>query len=122
MKIAQQLSLRSYAEKLRDLGIFSFRVVLFELNCKALADLGASINLMPLSVWKKLGLSKLISTRMTLELANRSVCTPAGIARDVFVPVGRFTFPTDFVIVDYESDPRVSYILGRPILEDSLVL
>nr|GEV40750.1 reverse transcriptase domain-containing protein [Tanacetum cinerariifolium] len=56
-----------------------------ELKCKALADLGASINLMPLSVWKKLGLPELISTRITLELTNRAICTPAGIARDVFV-------------------------------------
>nr|GEY73153.1 reverse transcriptase domain-containing protein [Tanacetum cinerariifolium] len=53
---------------------------------------------------------------MTLELANRAICTPAGIARDVFVPVGKFTFPADFVIVDYESDPRFLLILGRPFL------
>nr|GEW48814.1 reverse transcriptase domain-containing protein [Tanacetum cinerariifolium] len=77
-----------------------------ELKCKTLADLGASINLMPLSVWKKLGLPDLIPTRMTLELANRAICTPDEIARDVFVPVGKFTFPADFVVVDYESDPR----------------
>nr|GEZ17329.1 reverse transcriptase domain-containing protein [Tanacetum cinerariifolium] len=62
---------------------------ILELKCKALADLGASINLMPLSVWKKLGLPDLISTQMTLELANRAICTPDGIARDVFVPVAR---------------------------------
>nr|GEV30410.1 hypothetical protein [Tanacetum cinerariifolium] len=62
------------------------------------------------------GLPELISTRMTLELANRAICTPAGIARDVFVSVGKFTFPADFVIVDYESDPRVPFILGRPFL------
>nr|GEX66306.1 reverse transcriptase domain-containing protein [Tanacetum cinerariifolium]GEY49276.1 reverse transcriptase domain-containing protein [Tanacetum cinerariifolium] len=93
-----------------------------ELKCKALADLGASINLMPLSVWKKLGLSELIPTRMTLELANREICTPAGIARDVFVPVGKFTFPADFVIVDYESDPRVPLILGRPFLRTACAL
>nr|GEY06792.1 reverse transcriptase domain-containing protein [Tanacetum cinerariifolium] len=87
-----------------------------ELKCKALADLGASINLMPLSVWKKLGLPELISTRMILELANRAICTPARIARDVFVPVGKFTFPTEFVIVDYETDSRVPHILGRTFL------
>nr|GEW18496.1 reverse transcriptase domain-containing protein [Tanacetum cinerariifolium] len=87
-----------------------------ELKYKSLAGLGASINLMPLSVWKKLGLPELISTRMTLELANRAICIPARIARDVFVPVGKFTFPADFVIVDYESDPRVPLILGRPFL------
>nr|GEX50766.1 reverse transcriptase domain-containing protein [Tanacetum cinerariifolium] len=87
-----------------------------ELKYKALANLGASINLMPLSVWKKLGLPELISTRMTLELANRAICTPAGIARDVFVSFGKFTFLADFVIVDHESDPRVPLILGRPFL------
>nr|GEV81658.1 reverse transcriptase domain-containing protein [Tanacetum cinerariifolium] len=93
-----------------------------ELKCKALADLGASINLMPLSVWKKLGLPELISTRMTLELANQAICTPAEIARDVFVPVGKFTFPADFVIVDYESDPRVPLILERPFLRTARAL
>nr|GEZ55871.1 reverse transcriptase domain-containing protein [Tanacetum cinerariifolium] len=93
-----------------------------ELKCKALADLGASINLIPLSVLEKLGLPDLIPTRMTLELANRAICTPDGIARDVFVPVGKFTFPADFVIVDYESDPRVPLILGRPFLRTSRAL
>nr|GEY75170.1 hypothetical protein [Tanacetum cinerariifolium] len=93
-----------------------------ELKCKALTDLGASINLMPLSVWKKLGLPELISTRMTLELANRAICTPAGIARDVFVLIGKFTFPADFVIVDYESDPRVPLISGRPFLRTARAL
>nr|GEX37309.1 reverse transcriptase domain-containing protein [Tanacetum cinerariifolium] len=53
---------------------------------------------------------------MTLELANRAIYTPVGIVRDVFVPVGKFAFPADFVIVDYESDPRVPFILGRPFL------
>nr|GEU81273.1 hypothetical protein [Tanacetum cinerariifolium] len=93
-----------------------------ELKYKALANLGASINLMPLSVWKKLGLPELISTRMTLELANRAICTPAGIARDVFVPVRKFTFPADFVIIDYESDPTVPLILGRPFLQTARAL
>nr|GEX84060.1 reverse transcriptase domain-containing protein [Tanacetum cinerariifolium] len=64
----------------------------------------------------KLGVPELISTRMTLELANRAICTPTGIARDVFVLVGKFTFLADFVIVDYKSDLRVPLILGRPFL------
>nr|GEU34599.1 reverse transcriptase domain-containing protein [Tanacetum cinerariifolium] len=109
-------------EKLRDLGKFLISCGFSELKCKALVDLGASINLMPLLVWKKLGLPKLISTRMTLELANRAICTPAGIARDVFVLVGKFTFPADFVIVDYESDPRVPLILGIPLLQTARAL
>nr|GFA49430.1 reverse transcriptase domain-containing protein [Tanacetum cinerariifolium] len=93
-----------------------------ELKCKAIADLGASINLMLLSIWKKLGLPDLIPTRMTLELANHAICTPDGIARDVFVPVGKFTFLADFVVVDYESDPRVPLILGRPFLRTARAL
>ncbi|GKA55203.1 reverse transcriptase domain-containing protein [Tanacetum coccineum] len=109
-------------EKLGDPGKFLIPCGFGELKCKALADLGASINLMPLSVWKKLGLPKLISTQMTLELANCAICTPKGIARDFFVPVGKFTFPADFVIVDYESDPRVSLILGRPFLRTARAL
>ncbi|GKC22423.1 reverse transcriptase domain-containing protein [Tanacetum coccineum] len=108
--------LKKLPEKLGDLEKFLIPCGFSELKCKALANLGASINLMPLSVWKKLGLPELISTRMTLELANREICTPVGIARDVFVPVGKFTFPADFIIVDYESDPRVPLNLGRPFL------
>nr|GEW60166.1 hypothetical protein [Tanacetum cinerariifolium] len=71
---------------------------------------------------KKLGLLELISTRMTLELANHAIFTPAGIARDVFVSVGKFTFLADFVIVDYESDPKVLLILGRPFLRTARAL
>nr|GEY20726.1 hypothetical protein [Tanacetum cinerariifolium] len=108
--------LKKLPKKLRDPGKFLIPCGFSELKCKALANLGASINLMPLSVWKKLCLPELISTRITLELANRVICTPAGIARDVFVSIGKFTFPADFVIVNYESDPRVPLILGRPFL------
>ncbi|GKC62448.1 reverse transcriptase domain-containing protein [Tanacetum coccineum] len=103
--------LKKLPEKLRDPGKFLIPCGFSELKCKALADLGASINLMPLSVWKKLGLPELISTQMTLELANRDICTPVGIARDVFVPVGKFTFPANFVIVDRNAI-LVSLILG----------
>nr|GEY94939.1 reverse transcriptase domain-containing protein [Tanacetum cinerariifolium] len=114
--------LKKLLEKLGDPGKFLISCGFSELKCKALANLGASINLMPLSVWKKLGLPELISTRMTLELANRVICTPTGIARDVFVSVGKFTFPADFVIVDYESDPKVPLILGRPFLRTARAL
>nr|GEW86943.1 reverse transcriptase domain-containing protein [Tanacetum cinerariifolium] len=110
------------SKKLRDPEKFLIPCGFSELKCKALADLGASINLMPLSVWKKLGLPDLIPTRMTLELANRAIYTPDGIARDFFVPVGKFTFLADFVVVDYESDPRVPFILGRPFLRTAHAL
>ncbi|GJR32788.1 reverse transcriptase domain-containing protein [Tanacetum coccineum] len=114
--------LKKLLEKLGDPRKFLIPCGFSELKCKALADLGASINLMPLSVWKKLGLPELISTRMTLELANRTICTPTGIARDVFVLVGKLTFPADFVIIYYESDPRVPLILGRPFLRTARAL
>nr|GEW67680.1 reverse transcriptase domain-containing protein [Tanacetum cinerariifolium] len=113
--------LKKLPEKLGDPGKFLIPCGFSKLKCKALADLGASINLMPLFVWKKLGLPELISTRMTLELANRAICTP-GITRDVFVSVGKFTFPANFVIVDYARDPRVPLILGRPFLRTARAL
>ncbi|GJW34809.1 reverse transcriptase domain-containing protein [Tanacetum coccineum] len=67
-------------------------------ECLALADLGASMNLMPLSVWKKLSLPKLTPTYMTLELADRSITKPIGIVEDVYLKVGKFKFPADFVV------------------------
>nr|GEU86266.1 reverse transcriptase domain-containing protein [Tanacetum cinerariifolium] len=84
--------------------------------CHALANLGASINLMPLSIWKKLSLPELTPTRMTLELADRSITCPKGVAEDVFVKVGKFYFPTDFIVVEFEADPRVPLILWRSFL------
>nr|GFC95000.1 reverse transcriptase domain-containing protein [Tanacetum cinerariifolium] len=114
--------LKKLPEKLGDHGKFLISCGFSELKCKAPADLGASINLMPLFIWKQLGLPDLIPTQMTLELANRAICTPDEIARDVFVPVGKFTFLADFVVVDYESDPRVPLILGRPFLRTARAL
>ncbi|GJS20760.1 reverse transcriptase domain-containing protein [Tanacetum coccineum] len=86
-------------------------------ECLALADLGASINLMPLSVWKRLSLPKLTPTCMTLELADRSITQPIGIAEDVYVKVGKFHFPADFIVVDFDADLRVPLILGRSFLK-----
>nr|GEX81410.1 reverse transcriptase domain-containing protein [Tanacetum cinerariifolium] len=91
-------------------------------ECLALADLGASINLMPLSVWKELSLPELTPTCMTLELADRSVSKPIGIAKDVSVKVGMFYFPADFVVVDFEPDPRVPLILCRCFLKTGRAL
>nr|GFA02515.1 reverse transcriptase domain-containing protein [Tanacetum cinerariifolium] len=82
-------------------------------ECLALAGLGASINLMPLSVWNKLSLPELTPTLMTLELVDRSTSRPIGVAKDVFVKVGTFHFPADFVVIDFDADPRVPLILER---------
>nr|GEZ88623.1 reverse transcriptase domain-containing protein [Tanacetum cinerariifolium] len=86
-------------------------------ECLALPDLGASINLMPLSVWKALSLPELTPTCMTPKLVDRSVSKPIGIAKDVSFKVGVFYFPADFVVVDFEPDPRVPLILGRCFLK-----
>nr|GEW65483.1 reverse transcriptase domain-containing protein [Tanacetum cinerariifolium] len=91
-------------------------------ECLALADLGASINLMPFSVWEALLLSELTPTCMTLELADRSVSKPIGIAKDVSFKVGVFYFPADFVVVDFEPDSRVPLILGRCFLKTGRAL
>ncbi|GJR92727.1 reverse transcriptase domain-containing protein [Tanacetum coccineum] len=91
-------------------------------ECLALADLGASINIMPFSVWKKLNLPNLTPTCMTLELADCSIIRPIGIAKDVNIKVGVFQFPADFVVVDFEPGPRVPLILGRCFLKTSRAL
>nr|GEV52694.1 reverse transcriptase domain-containing protein [Tanacetum cinerariifolium] len=91
-------------------------------ECLALADLDASINLMPLSVWNKLSLPYLSPTCMTLELADRSISHLVGVAKDVFVKVGTFHFPTDFVVVDFDADPRVPLILERSFLKTERAL
>ncbi|GKB67905.1 reverse transcriptase domain-containing protein [Tanacetum coccineum] len=115
--------LKKLPEKLGDPGKFLIPCDFPELvECLALADLGASINLMPLSIWKKLSLPELTPTQMILELADRSTTSPSGIAEDVFVKVGKFHFPADFVVVDYVVDPRVPLILGRPFLRTARAL
>nr|GEZ74630.1 reverse transcriptase domain-containing protein [Tanacetum cinerariifolium] len=91
-------------------------------ECLALADLGASINLMPLFVWKELSLPEHTPTCMTLELVDRLVSKPIGITKDVKVKVGMFYFPADFVVVGFEPDPRVPLILGRCFLKTGRAL
>nr|GEY18863.1 reverse transcriptase domain-containing protein [Tanacetum cinerariifolium] len=91
-------------------------------ECLALADLGASINLMPLSVWNKLSLLDLSPTCMTLDLTDHWISRPVEVAKDVFVKVGTFHFPGDFVVVDFDVDPRVPLILGRSFLKTGRTL
>nr|GEU98719.1 reverse transcriptase domain-containing protein [Tanacetum cinerariifolium] len=86
-------------------------------ECLALADLGANINLMPLSVWNKLSLLDLSPMCMTLELADHLISRSVGVAKDVFVKVGTFHFTADFVFVDFDADPRVPLILGKSFLK-----
>ena len=84
---------------------------------KALIDLGASVSLMPLSIYKRLGIGNVQDTRMTLQFADHSVKRPYGIVEDVLVKIDKFVFPVDFVILEMPEDEEIPIILGRPFLE-----
>ncbi|XP_019256242.1 PREDICTED: uncharacterized protein LOC109234628 [Nicotiana attenuata] len=108
---------RPIAEKLSVLGSFTIPCTICSYAfTKALCDLGASINLMSLSIYKKLGIGRARPTSMLLQLADRMVKKPSGILDDVLVQVGKFVFPTDFVILDCQVDGEIPIILGRPFL------
>ena len=108
---------RKLPHKLKDPGSFTIpctiRNAIFE---RALCDLGASINLMPLSIFKRLGFGEARPTTVTLQLADRSLKHPRGIIEDVLVKVDKFIFPADFIVLDMEEDKEIPIILGRPFL------
>nr|GEX10248.1 reverse transcriptase domain-containing protein [Tanacetum cinerariifolium] len=115
--------LKKLPDKLGDPGRFLIPCDFSEFdNCLALPDLGASINLMPLSIWKKLKLPTLNDTKMVLELADRTISKHTGVAENVFVKVGKFYFPADFIVLDFIADPRIPLILGRPFLSTAHAL
>nr|GEV59915.1 reverse transcriptase domain-containing protein [Tanacetum cinerariifolium] len=91
-------------------------------ECLTLAYLGASINLMLFFVWKILSLPNLTPTCITLELADHLISRPVGVAEDVYVKVGSFHFLADFVVVDFDADPRVPLILERSLLKTGRAL
>ncbi|XP_075492502.1 uncharacterized protein LOC142530556 [Primulina tabacum] len=103
--------------KLKDPGSFSIPFMIGDVFFhKALCDLGASINMMPLSVFRKLGLGEPKPTRMSLQLADRSFKYPRRVIEDVLVKVDKFIFPADFVVLDMEEDIEMPLTLGRPFL------
>nr|GFB65291.1 reverse transcriptase domain-containing protein [Tanacetum cinerariifolium] len=91
-------------------------------ECLTLADLDASINLMLWFIWKRLSLPDLTPTCMTLELADRSISRPVGVAEDVYVKVGLFYFSVDFIVIDFDADPRVPLIPRRSFLKTGRAL
>ncbi|XP_060964044.1 uncharacterized protein LOC115699948 [Cannabis sativa] len=103
--------------KLKDPGSFTIPCSIGGRDVgRALRDLGASINLMPISIFKKLGIGEACPTTVTLQLADRSMAHPEGKIEDVLVQVDKFIFLGDFIILDYEADRDVPIILGRPFL------
>ncbi|XP_062114097.1 uncharacterized protein LOC133825125 [Humulus lupulus] len=104
-------------QKLKDPGSFTIPCTIGDTYCgMALCDLGASINFMPMSVFKKLGIGEVRPTTVTLQLADRSFAHLDGKLEDVLVRVDKFIFPIDFIVRDYEADREVPNILGRPFL------
>ena len=83
---------------------------------KTLCDSEASINLMPLSVAKRLSLRELTPTTMTMQMANKTLAHLEGILEDVFIKVGKFFFQMDFVVIDIKEDKQIPLPLGRPFL------
>ncbi|GKB88335.1 putative reverse transcriptase domain-containing protein [Tanacetum coccineum] len=104
-------------QKEKDIGSFTLPCyinnVCFE---KALVDLGASVSVMPFSTYTNLGLGELAHTKLTVELADRTVKHPKGITKNLLVGIGKFVFPVDFIILDTPEDVKVPLILSRPFL------
>ncbi|XP_062112528.1 uncharacterized protein LOC133823699 [Humulus lupulus] len=114
---------RKLPQKLMDPGSFTIPCTIGNFECKhALCDFGASINLMPLSIFKRLGLGEAKPTTVTLQLADRSLAHPRGVIEDKLVKVDKFIFLAYFIVLDMEEDTNVSISLGRPFLATARAL
>ena len=108
---------RKLPPKLKDPGSFTIPCTIGKSYFnRALCDLGASINLMPLFVFRKLGLGEVKPTTISLQLADRSIKYPRGVIEDLLVKVDKFIFPVDFIVLDMDKDEEIPLILGRPFL------
>ncbi|XP_050897141.1 uncharacterized protein LOC127103957 [Lathyrus oleraceus] len=104
--------------KKKDRGSITIPCTIGDRNLKkALIDLGASVSLMSLSIYKKLGLCTVQDTKMTLQFADHSIRRPYGIVEDVLVKIEKFVFLVDFVILEIPEDEEIPLILGRPFFE-----
>ncbi|GKE95400.1 reverse transcriptase domain-containing protein, partial [Tanacetum coccineum] len=108
---------KTLPRKEKDLGSFTLPCFINNMCFnKALADLGASVSVMPYSTYTTLGLGDLIPAKLIVELVDRTVKRPKGIAENVQVGIDKFTFPVDFIILDIPEDFKTPLILGRPFL------
>ncbi|XP_070013596.1 uncharacterized protein [Nicotiana sylvestris] len=108
---------RPIFEKLFDPGSFTIPYTIGNFAfAETLCDLGANINLMPVAIYKRLGIGRARPTSMLFQLADRTVKRPSGILDDVLIQVGKFVFPADFVILNCKVDEEIPIILGRPFL------
>jgi len=108
---------KKFPPKLKDPGSFSIPCLIGKETIeKAMCDLGSSVNLLPLSLLKRIGIGDLKPTKMTLQLADRSIIFPAGILEDIPIKVGKIYIPADFVVVDIKEDSEIPILIGRPFL------
>jgi len=104
-------SLRSFCQSLGIKVVFGSEAI-----DKAMCDLGASISLLPLSLFKRMGIGELKPTEVTLKLVVRTTIHPIGFIEDILVEVGGIYIPTDFIVLDMNEDDQVPILLGRPFL------
>ncbi|GJV50162.1 reverse transcriptase domain-containing protein [Tanacetum coccineum] len=120
VKLSEECSViiqRSLPRKEGDPGSFTLLYLIEPLAVKnSLADLGASINLMPYSLFRRLGISKLKPTKMSIQLADRSIKYPIEVCENLLVKISKFIFPVDFVVLEMDEDELVPIILERPFL------
>ncbi|XP_050887022.1 uncharacterized protein LOC127092217 [Lathyrus oleraceus] len=114
---------RTLPKKEKDLSRVTIPITIGSVNIgKALIDLGSSINLIPLSVIRRIGDLEMKNIRMTLQLADKSITQPSDIAEDVLVKVDFFLFPINFVVLDIEEDDDTPLILGRPFMKTARMM
>ncbi|KAK9750159.1 hypothetical protein RND81_02G177700 [Saponaria officinalis] len=116
-KECSAILLKKLSQKLEDPGSFSILCSIGHVSINStFCDLGASVSLMPLSIFRKLQMQELKPTRVSLQLADRSVKFPLGVCEDVPLLVGKLLIPCDFFVMDIPEDAHVPIILGRPCL------
>ena len=114
---------KSLPANMKDLGSFTIPCSIGKYEFKeALCDLGANINLMPLSVVQRLSLGERTPIAITLQMADRSMAQPEGVLEDVLVKVGKFILPLGFVVIKMDQDTQVPLLLGRPFLATGAAL
>ncbi|XP_061376207.1 uncharacterized protein LOC133318231 [Gastrolobium bilobum] len=114
---------KKFPPKLQDPGSFNISIAIGNIDVgRALCDLGASINLMPLSMMKTLRISELKPTTLSLQLADKTLRRPNRVIEDVLVKVDKFIFPADFVVLDMDEGGEMPLLLGRPFLATTKAL
>jgi Aspartyl protease len=117
LKEVETVILNNLPPKLKDPGSFTIHCSLENIKFKnTLCDLGASVSLIPRSVFERLGIGDLKQTNISLQMADGSVRLPIGILEGILIQVEKLFIPIDFVVYDMKEDPYIPIILGRPFL------